>query len=469
MRIMMFKLIPRTNDLYEMSIDGVIRRKDGLECTLTSLNDKPAITLTIYGKEKTCSIEWLRLMTHFEIDLKYTDFFNVYFTDTHKWHKGNTVSKTMLFYGQRPEYKPGFRIIPEFTRYAVSKEGAVIDTYLHTEIERTNPINGYSTVYIYNPDRNEIRSTLIHRLVALAWVKNPDHMKYYLVNHKDGNKHNPYYANLEWTNHKGNAEHAYENGLRSQNTECKVRNIETNKIKEFKSVRDACFYMGVRPKCYFLFVKDNSNRPINNKYEIRLLEDNTPWNLNLFATSNDRVRTKITIVDEKNDEIIVYGIKELNILFGIDPSIRTFDKANKHAEANGLTLKFETVGVKRKIQGPIQVYNIVTNEIMDFSSLLEASKILGMITNTIKQTIKRGETSITNGYAFRYKTDKKWNTNFVNAINKPKCILAIDKNGKEYECNSLRIAERLTKINRKAINRALLNLPIESDWHFRYK
>ena len=85
---MLFKTVPKAKD-YEMSVEGQIRRKDGVECTLTILNDEPAVTLVIYGKERTVAIEWLRLITHFEVDLKYQDFWNVYFTPIKNWYKCN--------------------------------------------------------------------------------------------------------------------------------------------------------------------------------------------------------------------------------------------------------------------------------------------------------------------------------------------------------------------------------------------
>lgn len=46
----------------------------------------------------------------------------------------------------------------------------------------------------------------IHRAVALAFVPNPKN--YPNVNHKDGNKKNNHYTNLEWCDHKMNALHA---------------------------------------------------------------------------------------------------------------------------------------------------------------------------------------------------------------------------------------------------------------------
>lgn len=48
---------------------------------------------------------------------------------------------------------------------------------------------------------------LIHRLVALAFIPTIPDKK--IINHKDANKQNNYYLNLEWCDHSHNLTHSY--------------------------------------------------------------------------------------------------------------------------------------------------------------------------------------------------------------------------------------------------------------------
>jgi hypothetical protein len=76
----------------------------------------------------------------------------------------------------------------------------------------------------------------IHRLVALAFVPNPDSKPE--VNHKDGNKLNNHYTNLEWVTRKENAEHASLNGfyqMGEDKCDSKLKNADIIAIRQMHS------------------------------------------------------------------------------------------------------------------------------------------------------------------------------------------------------------------------------------------
>lgn len=68
----------------------------------------------------------------------------------------------------------------------------------------------------YRARPNNYTELYIHRLVALAFVPNPENLPD--INHKDLNKQNNHWTNLEWVTHKQNMHHAMQAKLtRRQN------------------------------------------------------------------------------------------------------------------------------------------------------------------------------------------------------------------------------------------------------------
>lgn len=51
----------------------------------------------------------------------------------------------------------------------------------------------------------------VHKLVALAFI--PNLLNKDTINHKDCNKENNHYSNLEWCTHSENMKHAFKNNL----------------------------------------------------------------------------------------------------------------------------------------------------------------------------------------------------------------------------------------------------------------
>ncbi len=73
--------------------------------------------------------------------------------------------------------------------------------------------NGHGYLSVALSIRGKTTRHYIHRLVAGAFIDNPE--EYPFVNHKDGNPGNNNAENLEWVSHRQNVKHGYETGLNS--------------------------------------------------------------------------------------------------------------------------------------------------------------------------------------------------------------------------------------------------------------
>lgn len=93
------------------------------------------------------------------------------------------------------------RIIKYSNGIVKNHTGKILNVYMHN--------SGYYFISLRN--KRIRKNHFIHRLVAAHFVANPNNKPQ--VNHKDGNKLNNYYKNLEWVTASENGKHAYKNGL----------------------------------------------------------------------------------------------------------------------------------------------------------------------------------------------------------------------------------------------------------------
>lgn len=106
---------------------------------------------------------------------------------------------------------------------------------------------GYIRVSFFVNNRS--KGFLVHRLVALAFVPNPN--KYTEINHIDGNKENNVPENLEWCTRSHNVKHAFDMGLKvnkkgSENCHAKSFNqfdLEGNFICRWGSIVDCAKFL----------------------------------------------------------------------------------------------------------------------------------------------------------------------------------------------------------------------------------
>lgn len=143
-----------------------------------------------------------------------------------------------------------FGKIKSLDRYVIDKKGNLRfkkgkvlalnkdnDGYLHIRLHK----NGESHIYT------------VHKIVATHFIEQPDDFDVvkYEINHKDNNRENNNYDNLEWVTHADNIRHSVKqgtayciNGLGKHSVR-KIKMYDKNMffVKEFDSVTDCAKYL----------------------------------------------------------------------------------------------------------------------------------------------------------------------------------------------------------------------------------
>lgn len=143
--------------------------------------------------------------------------------------------------------------------YRVSNLGRVYSVKRGIVVSLIKKKSGYYTVNLYK--NKEMRTFLIHRLVACNFIENPNNLPQ--INHIDGDKANNKVENLEWVSGIDNMRHAYENNvggfkdkalatineINKKRTYKKVLFKKGNEVLSFSSVSEAACTLGLKRDC----------------------------------------------------------------------------------------------------------------------------------------------------------------------------------------------------------------------------
>ncbi len=121
------------------------------------------------------------------------------------------------------------RDIPEYEgHYAATKDGRIWSHKNNKFMKSCGELDNYQVVMLHK--NGEGKLFYVHRLVALAWIPNPNN--YPKVNHKDEHKDHNWADNLEWCTQQYNLQYS---GV--GRNKVPVRCIETG--EEFESIYKA--------------------------------------------------------------------------------------------------------------------------------------------------------------------------------------------------------------------------------------
>lgn len=137
-----------------------------------------------------------------------------------------------------------------YDKYEVDRNGNVrsLQSSEHICLKHSIDRQGYHFVDLRNKSKR--KHAMVHRLVAEAFVNNPDPEHKTQVNHIDGNKANNNVDNLEWVSPKENVAHSYTTGLAKIGTSRHNASLTTEAVIDIRNSiingTETCVSLGVK-------------------------------------------------------------------------------------------------------------------------------------------------------------------------------------------------------------------------------
>lgn len=352
------------------------------------------IDIEIYGVLRTVELKWLYGISLYGIVMPkgYEDnIFDIIFKPIDL--KSHKVKQDVIPVFSKPVViNKIYRMIARVPRYAVSEEGDIIDITSGIQVNNYSGRAKYKHVTLSGSI-----SFSIHRLVALTWVENDDFLNKPIVNHKDGNKLNCHYDNLEWCSFSDNVKHAIFNGLSPQAEAYRVLDTETGEENIFHSVTTLSRYMNLNTIPHLSHkVSRYRQYIIQKRYIVKSTTNENPW-IPISENSrnnwfNGKTAAIIEAMNVKTGEIIKDTVTNLSKRLKINRN--TLDGLKRlYTQHNGFgyvfrdpnIMNWDEINIVDNIYKPktITAKSIVSNETIKFNSLREASRYFGCDIKTI--------------------------------------------------------------------------------------
>jgi hypothetical protein len=336
--------------------------------------------------------------------------------------------------------------IENYENYHISNLGRVKNINTN-KIMKLNSKGGYLGVSLVN-DLNR-KNFKIHRLVALAFIPNPENKSD--VNHIDKNKHNNNISNLEWNTRAENNRHGKLNVIITTNKNKPINRIDKNTnelLEKYVSIETAAEWVlslgltknahngrnsignvitGLSKTAYgFRWELENANKSLENETWKQVIIENVINNDKQYFVSNlGRFKNNSGIIMDnykvnENGYIRVFIYNKTYALHRLIAFAFLENKENKeqvnHIDGNKLNncvsnLEWVTnqenqihkfkIGLGNNYTRKIAQYDLEMNKIKDFNSIVEASKTLNIGKSNIKGVLTNYRKTA-GGFIFKY-------------------------------------------------------------------
>lgn len=453
----MFKRIPGNKE-FRINFSGTIVNYDDAVVDI-QCDEDGFIEIDLYGKIRKIKKSFLALLAHYEYGV--VDNLDKVIKNISACLCTSPILRIncryVLTHLKPIEFKEGFRYIPSYPKYAINNQGCVIDTENNVFVNKTSiDKNGYASIYIYNPDRNENRWTRIHRLMALAWLPNTDFLLRPYVNHIDGNKANYSLSNLEWCSLEENAKHAVFTGLNDTNVRMKSRDVLTGEIVHYHSASELHRKLGLTGSTVSAWQCKLPGYLWNKRYEIKKLEDTSPWFYENHDVEASKAIFTITVIDKET------GVQKNFInINSFRKEYKLYSKRNRIDEIVSAFKKsypqLEVSYQRNSVSGPYRVTDTSTGIEEDISSMHEAAAAIGISRTELQYDLSRDFKFIYNGKYVVIALGKGCDFDISEFVHKPKAYNRVEirntDTGKVTIARSMREAAPLAGIDYKTVKR----------------
>lgn len=153
------------------------------------------------------------------------------------------------------------------SKYYITSDGKIYSEYLQDYLKTFHSKGGYERVKLNYGDRS--KKVMVHRLVALAFIPNPDNKPY--VDHIDRNRSNNCIDNLQWVTPSENMQLAVERGSKDS-MQYTFTNTKTGEILVFTNRHQMLKHFGKFCLRYLRSIASGQRKPMSGMFTDYVVE-----------------------------------------------------------------------------------------------------------------------------------------------------------------------------------------------------